>query len=132
MHTIRSAVFGLAAVAMAVVACDGSSTSDSGVPAAPSGLTATELEGGAHLTWKDNSNNEAGFMIERKVGGADYATLTSVPFDTTQYHDANLTSGVTYRYRMMAMGKQAGKDSPYSNEVTFLLGAGSSDAGARD
>lgn len=132
MHLIRSAVFGMAALAMAMVACDGSSSTDSGVPAAPSGLTATELLGGAHLAWKDNSTNEAGFMIERKVGGADYATLTTVPFDTTDWHDPNLTSGVTYRYRIMAMGKQAGKDSGYSNEVTFLLGAGSSDAGARD
>ena len=110
--------------------CGSSSSSPSPVPGAPSELKAAELEGGAHLTWKDNSNNESGFMIERKAGTADYTTLTTVPFDTTQYHDPNLTAGTLYTYHVMAMGKEAGKDSDFSNEVTFMLGGASTDGGA--
>lgn len=115
-------------VALALVGC-GSSNSGSAVPAAPSDLKAEELEGGAHLTWKDNSDNESGFMIERKVGATDYTTLATVPFNTTQYHDPNLTAGTAYTYHVMAMGKEAGKDSGFSNEVNFILGAGSNDGG---
>jgi hypothetical protein len=53
------------------------------------------LSGGAHLTWKDNTNNETQFMIQRKEMGstAAYATVASPPFDTSQYHDAPLTAG---------------------------------------
>ncbi|MEO8211544.1 MAG: fibronectin type III domain-containing protein [Myxococcales bacterium] len=92
------------------------------MPNPPGDLKAGALSGGAHLPWKDNSDNEGGFMIERMVGAAAYATLASVPFDTTQYHDAPLTAGTTYMYRVMAMPKAGGHDSgttKYSNEVNF-------------
>ena len=56
--------------------CQSESGSSSGdvmtsndVVKAPSDLKAEPLDGGAHLTWKDNSDNEAEFMIERKMMG---------------------------------------------------------------
>jgi hypothetical protein len=87
----------------------------------PTDLKVEALSGGAHLTWKDNSDNEASFMIERMMGAGTYAQLATVPFDTTAYHDANLSPG-TYMYRVMAMPKNGAHDSganSYSNEVTF-------------
>lgn len=100
---------------------------------APSELTATALEGGAHLKWKDNSNDEASFMIERKVGGAEWRVLMEVAANMTQYHDGPLMAGTTYRYRVMAMGKAGHSDgSGYSNEVTFVgqaAGAPTADGG---
>ena len=91
-------------------------------PNPPSDLMAEELSGGAHLTWKDNSDNEASFMIERMVGSGSYETLATVPFDTTAYHDAPLTIGTTYMYRVMATAKSGhSADAKYSNEVTFML-----------
>lgn len=60
------------------------------MPNPPSNLQAMELEGGAHLTWQDNSDNEASFMIERMVDSGSYQALATVPFDTTSYHDAPL------------------------------------------
>ena len=101
---------------LALAAC----ASDSGAkaPVAPTNLAAASLSGGAHLTWKDNSNNETEFMVMRMQVGtdADYKTLTSVPFNTTAYHDAPLTSGKQYMYKVMAMND--GGES-YSNEITF-------------
>ncbi len=88
-------------------------------PAAPSDLKAEPLSGGAHLTWKDNSTNEAQFMIERKTGTGSFATVGTVPFDTTQYHDAPVTSGTTYVYRVMAVGSAGHASGVPSNEVTF-------------
>lgn len=104
------------------------------MPSPPTDLKVSESQGGAHLTWKDNSDNEGGFMIERKVGAAAFATYKSVDFNTTQYHDTDVTVGMTYAYRVMAMPKSGGhsSDTKYSNEVTFSLpgpGAGQ-DAGA--
>ena len=79
-----------------------------------------ELQGGAHLTWKDNSTNETQFMIERKSGTGGFQTLTTLPFNTTQYHDAPLMPGMSYTYRVMAMGP-ADTTSSFSGEVVFKL-----------
>ena len=101
----------------------GACTDDSktaAVPAAPTMLTAEVLSGGAHLTWKDNSDNETQFMIMRKeAGGADFTTVATPTFNTTTYHDAPLTSGKTYVYMVMAMN-DAG-ESPGSNEVMVAI-----------
>lgn len=102
----------------------GACTDDSktaSVPAAPTMLTAEVLSGGAHLTWKDNSDNETQFMIMRmEAGGSgDYAQIASPPFNTTAYHDAPLTSGKTYMYMVMAMN-DAGQSQP-SNEAMIAI-----------
>jgi len=93
---------------------------DMSMPNPPSELKAEAASGGAHLTWKDNSDNEASFMIERKAGTAAYTQLATVPFDTTAYHDANVATGM-YMYRVMAMPKDGthGTSTKYSNEVTL-------------
>jgi len=108
-HTIPLLMLGLAA-------CGGGQ-----VPAAPTELKVSLLMGGGHLTWKDNSDNETQFMIERKAGGGSFQTLVSVPFNTTQYHDAPLTAGTVYTYRVMAMGQggHSGGSSDFSNEVSL-------------
>ncbi|MEY4581372.1 MAG: hypothetical protein RL701_6075 [Pseudomonadota bacterium] len=104
----------------AVVAC-GSDDNTNTTVKAPTDLKVAALEGGAHLTWKDNSDNESGFMIERMSGSSEWATIGNVPFDTTQYHDPSLTAGAAYTYRVMAMPKSGGHETgsgAYSNEVT--------------
>ena len=95
------------------------------MPTPPSDLTAAELAGGVHLTWKDNSSNEASFMVERKAGTGSFAELITVPFDTTAHHDTGgLTAGTAYVYRVMAMPKSGGHSSnpQFSNEamVTYV------------
>jgi hypothetical protein len=94
-------------------------------PNAPSELKVSELDRGAHLTWKDNSDNEGGFMLERKVGTGSFEIYKSLDFNTTQYHDAAVTPGTSYSYRVMAMPKSGGHsaDAKYSNEAAFMLGS---------
>jgi hypothetical protein len=80
-------------------------------------LSAEPLGGGAHLTWVDASDNETEFMIMRmNAEGGEYETLATVPFDTTQYHDAPLSAGTTYMYVVTAMN-DAGMSE--SEEVEF-------------
>ena len=90
---------------------------DGAVPAAPTLLTSAVLSGGAHLTWKDNANDETQFMVPRmEVGGSGgYKTVASPTFDTIQYHDAPLVAGKTYVYTVMAMNN-SGESMP-SNET---------------
>ena len=103
----------LSAAGCAKTSTDSAGTGDD--LAAPTNLKAEPLSGGAHLTWVDNSK-EAEFMIERMSQGAAWKALTTVPFDTTQYHDATLEPNTTYMYRVMAMS-QDGKHGPASNEA---------------
>ena len=103
---------------LATVSCGGD---EDAMPNPPSDLKVTSLAGGGHLTWKDNSDNEAQFMIERKTGGGAFQALASVPFDTILYHDAPLTSGTTYTYRVMAMGKSGHTaETKWSNEAVLV------------
>jgi hypothetical protein len=114
-HITRALLFA------AVTATTGCGTHDM-MPNPPTDLAVSELSGGAHLTWKDNSDNEASFMVERKVGDGSFAELITVPFDTTSHHDAPLTAGTTYTYRVMAMPKSGHTMSTeYSNEATLMF-----------
>src|SRR5262245_52809052 len=119
----RALLVGTGAVCLAV-GCTGASGGGGG-PAAPTNLTAAPMGGGVHLTWTDNSDDEDGFDIERKVdqGNAAFATLDSVPFDSTIYHDAAVAPGTTYAYRVRA--KRATSYSAYSNEAAADPGGGS-------
>jgi len=45
----------------------------------PSNLVATALsETQVHLQWQDNSNDEYGFRIERKIAGGAYTFISNV------------------------------------------------------
>jgi hypothetical protein len=99
--------------------------SGANLPAAPTELKVEYLGGGGHCTWKDNSDNESQFMIERKPMVGAFAIVGTVPFNTVLYHDAPVTSGMTYVYRIMAMPMQSGHGGEhvgsYSNEATLTV-----------
>lgn len=106
------------ALASMLAACSSDSSAPATAPAAPTGLAAAPLGGGAHLTWTDNSSNEEMFMIMRMQVGTDaaYQQIGMVDFNTAAYHDAPLTSGKMYMYKVMAMNAAGTSDS---NEITF-------------
>jgi hypothetical protein len=63
------------------------------------------------LTWADNSNEEDGYLVERKVGQADpYLPIATLPPNTVTYADTSVEVGVTYCYRVRAF-----RASSYSN-----------------
>jgi fibronectin type 3 domain-containing protein len=84
---------------------------------APTQLEVGPLGAGAHLTWVDNSDDENEFQIMRRDGSnAEYQMIASVPFDTVQYHDEPITSGISYGYKVVAVN-DAGEAE--SNEAIF-------------
>ncbi|MFA5795051.1 MAG: SBBP repeat-containing protein [Candidatus Brocadiia bacterium] len=110
----------------ALVGCGGGSTGSSGgllqddqsvVPEAPSALTVTAL-GNARvsLRWTDNSGNEDGFRVERRIGAGGYSQLTTLGSNATSYTDITVGSLTQYYYRIIAYN--AIGDSAISNEVS--------------
>ncbi|MBX7221189.1 MAG: hypothetical protein K1Y36_14670 [Blastocatellia bacterium] len=86
-------------------------------PAAPTNLalapaSTVQLD----LSWKDNSDNETGFVIERKIGATGaYAVIATVNADVARFGDSGLTAGVPYFYRVKATNTVG--DSDYTNEA---------------
>ena len=71
--------------------------------------------GQLQLAWTDNSNNEDGFKIERKLGTTGtFNQITTVGVNVTTYIDTNLTDGATYCYRLAAFNSAG--TSAYSAE----------------
>jgi hypothetical protein len=72
----------------------------------PSYLIAkTNLNFEVEMHWTDNSYNEDGFIVERKLlGSAKWAMLANVDSDVRQYTDNTIITGKTYEYRVHAVG----------------------------
>jgi len=92
-------------------------------PPPPADLTAIAHEStpaepwdGITLTWTDTSNLETGFRIERSLSGADTWTVLASSWIGTVYWDRAVEAGVTYDYRVAAVGVAG--TSGYSNIAT--------------
>lgn len=96
-------------------------TYDNGALNKPTGLTATTLSASSiRLDWTDNSSNEDGFKIERKLGElGSYIQIASVGADVVSYTDSGLDGNNYYYYRVRAYSSVNG-DSHYSNEAHAL------------
>jgi hypothetical protein len=68
------------------------------------------------LTWADNSSDETGFQVERKVGVAGaFSVITTTSANVTSYDDSSLADNTTYCYRVNAFNSAG--SSPYSPEL---------------
>ena len=75
------------------------------------------------LSWVDNSDNEDGFHIERKVGtNGIFSFVAAVGPDITSYTDDNLASNTTYCYRLNAFNGIG--ISEYTNEACGTTSGG--------
>lgn len=63
------------------------------------------------LRWVDQSTNESGFRVERRVGGAAFALLADVAAGVTAFADETLTPGVTAEYQVRSWN-EAGTAEP--------------------
>lgn len=93
------------------------------VPLPPTGLTGSVVSPTQiNLTWTDNSTNESGFKIERRIGSANYAAVGTVNQDVLNFSDSGLTPSTTYTYRVYAFNA-VGNSLTYTNEVTLTTTA---------
>ena len=92
---------------------------------APSNLTAalsTIDSNNVKLAWEDNSINESGFVIERKMGDSlsvePYTILGAVLADVITYEDTTVADTTLYTYRVYALN--ADTISDYSNQAEIV------------
>ncbi len=102
------------------------SSAATAVPFNPSELTVVSQSNAvnAQLVWQDNSGDETGFRIERKVNPAGTWTLLStLPANTTTYTDVGPFAHLSvYYYRVIALGSVG--NSLASSEESFEASAG--------
>jgi hypothetical protein len=98
------------------------------LPISPSGLVALSVaDTKISLTWVDNSNNESGFKIERKISSTGtWAEIVTIPQNVITYIDSNLALGINYYYRVRAYNNSGNSD--YSNEANASTASGKPDA----
>jgi hypothetical protein len=88
------------------------------IPKAPLSLVGQIVSSGQiNLSWSDNSTNETGFKVERKIGTGQYAALGTTMANVITFNDTGLNSGVSYTYRVCSYN-EAGDSIAYSNEIT--------------
>ena len=88
------------------------------VPNSPSNLTASTISSSKiTLNWQDNSSNESGFKIERKVGSGNYLIVGTVGPNSQNFTDTALNSNTTYSYEVFAFNN-LGLSSHSTNEAT--------------
>ncbi len=93
----------------------------SSIPSAPTQLSATEQSlGGGNwaviLTWTDNSDNEAGFLLQRRLRQADgswpeaWDAVATIDPNATTYTDDTVAADNEYQYRLRSFNAVGDSD----------------------
>lgn len=91
-------------------------------PNAPSNLKATVIsDTSIKLTWKDNSDNETGFVIERSLDNLNWSLLTTTDQNLISYQDKGLTKNTQYYYRVFATNVGGNSEVININAKTYNL-----------
>ena len=87
-------------------------------PTAPTALQATAIsESQIDLAWTDNSSNETGFRVRRKLGAiGEWVVVATLSANLTSWQNTDLPSGTIYYYTVTAFN--ATGESAVSNEST--------------
>ena len=97
--------------------------SDAIKPQKPTTLSAKVLSSSSiALNWRDNSDNETRFRIDRKLGDGSFRKFATVGANTKSYKDTGLQANTAYSYRVRAENS-AGK-SGFSGKVTETTKSG--------
>jgi uncharacterized protein (TIGR02145 family) len=88
------------------------------LPIAPTNLSgSTDTSFKTTLNWVDNSTNEDGFKIERKLQNENYSIIGTTLKDVTRFVDTGLSENTTYSYRVYSFNSK-GSSLTYSNEAS--------------
>ncbi|MEJ2603252.1 MAG: M12 family metallo-peptidase [Gammaproteobacteria bacterium] len=94
-------------------------TTEPTAPNAPSSISAT-ADSSTRVTvrWRDNSDNETGFRLERSANGVDFSEIATLGAGTTSYRDSGLSSRTTYYYRVRAYNSVGNSGFSNTDSVT--------------
>ncbi|MBI5779739.1 MAG: fibronectin type III domain-containing protein [Planctomycetes bacterium] len=101
---------------------EASVTTPVGPPSAPV-ITRLETVSASQINifWNDESNNETGFKIERKIPGGTFEEITQVAANVTSHADNTLTPNTTYYYRIRAYNLYNSLYSGVLSAITLSL-----------
>ncbi len=86
-------------------------------PETPEVLEATTVSKTViNLTWRDMSDNEESFVIERMISGGTFQELQTMGANSTSFSDTGLTASTEYTYRIKALNSAG--DSEWSETAT--------------
>lgn len=89
--------------------------------AAPSKLMAVASEGRVDLTWRDNSNNEDGFIVKRRLASeVNFTDIATRGANVTTYSDSQVLANTKYVYRVLAFRRAGGRAASNDATVTTL------------
>src|SRR5262249_26236671 len=81
-------------------------------PDAPTDLSATAVSSTrVDLSWRDNSNNEIGFRIERSLDAFTFAEIASVGPNVTTFSDTTVFPNTLFFYRVFAFNNFGTSDA---------------------
>ena len=89
------------------------------VPAAPTSTTATNAQTTVDVTWTDQSSDETGFKIYRRLSTATEATQLATAVTASPYVDSTITEGQTAYYSVSSYN--ANGESAKSKIVSATL-----------
>ena len=95
-------------------------TVNSALPPAPTALAAFPSETTIRLTWLHSSTDESGFHIYRASGGT-FSLVSTLPANSLEYTDINLTPGAAYTYRVAAFNLGGNSGSAEISVTTLSL-----------
>lgn len=95
-----------------------STTTMPSIPTGPTNLAATAVSSSRiDLTWRDNSNLETGYRLERATSASGlFAQIAILGANIAEYSDTGLEPSTSYSYRVRAQSVSGG--SSYSNVAT--------------
>jgi hypothetical protein len=75
------------------------------LPPTPTNFISSITGHGIHLSWTDNSMNEAAFFLAKFVGefNPNTISLIKLPLNASEYTDSDIEPGVEYNYWLMAV-----------------------------
>ena len=84
----------------------------------PTELTTTLVSyNGVDLAWKDNSDGETGFLVQRRIeGSGDWIEIGRTEANATRYSDSGLEPTTIYHYRVQAFNDTT--SSAFSNQIS--------------
>lgn len=111
----------LSLLVLTIVGCSSNDSSvPETVPQTPTSLTGVLVNNQVNLTWVDNSTNEVGFKIERKLSTGSYSVIYTAAANSTSYSDTSVSAGQTYIYRVNSYNT-TGNSVNYTNEITISI-----------
>jgi hypothetical protein len=121
-----AAAIGLDSATYGGTSCLAASPPPASLPSAPTWLRVdTVSQSELKLTWQDNSNNEAGFKVERKEGCCGPWTLlpnaSANSTNTATHQNTGLKCGTSYAYRVWAYNSAG--ESAKTNEAARTTSA---------